>query len=251
MAHSVRFRRIRHSVLAALVLFCFTAYPAGAPGGMAALTRGGLVKPPIIDEQDIRFIPLAVNGESLQSRIWSIAKDNYGFLWLGTSAGLYRYDGYTLKRYRHERGEANSLSDDAIKVVYKDRNGILWIGTVYGGLDRLDAAQDTFTHYRHKPDDSQSLSDDRINCVYQDHTGTLWVGTHGGLDRLDAANGTFAHLKNNPQDTASLSNDTVISVVEDRQGSLWVGTAWGLNKLDRTTGRFSRFFHDSRNHHSL
>ena len=92
-------------------------------------TLQGVIKLPVIDKQDIRFIPLSANGESLQARIWSIAQDNYGFLWLGTSDGLYRYDGYNLKRYRHERDHPNSLSDDPIRIVYKDRAGILWIGT--------------------------------------------------------------------------------------------------------------------------
>ena len=213
--------------------------------------NSGLLKPPVIDAQDIRFTQFSVNGESLQSRVWSIAKDNYGFLWLGTSAGLYRYDGYTLKHYRHEPGDPNSLSDDAIRIIYKDRTGMLWVGTAYGGLDRLDPAQDIFTHYRHEPDDSRSLSDDQINCVYQDRSGALWVGTHGGLDRLEPASGTFVHLKHDPQDAASLSNNSIISILEDRQGTLWVGTAWGLNKLERTTGHFSRFLYDSKNPHSL
>jgi hypothetical protein len=169
-------RRVLLSVLGALVLCC-SAH--AAQGSIANLSSpgNGVARLLVVDKQDIRFIQFSASGESLQSRIWSIARDNYGVLWLGTTAGLHRYDGYTLKRYRHERGDPNSLSDDPVRMVYKDRAGILWIGTVYGGLDRLDPARDVFTHYRHKPDDSRSLSDDRVNCVYQDRSGALWVGT--------------------------------------------------------------------------
>ena len=243
-------RRHLLPALGALALCC-SVYAGQSNIASSNSLGNGVVRLPVIDKQDIRFIPFSASGESPQSRIWSIARDNYGFLWLGTSAGLYRYDGYILKRYRHERGDPNSLSDDPIRIVYKDRTGVLWIGTAYGGLDRFDPTQDTFTHYRHKPDDSRSLSDDRINCVYQDRSGALWVGTHGGLDRLDPATGTFAHFRNNPQDPTSLSNDNALSIIEDRQGSLWVGTTRGLNKLEQATGRFSRFLHDSRNPHSL
>lgn len=75
----------------------------------------------------------------------SIAQNRRGFLWLGTSDGLYRYDGYSLKPYRHEHGNPNSLSDDTVLAVYRDRDGILWVGTEFGGLDRLDPVADIFT----------------------------------------------------------------------------------------------------------
>ena len=41
------------------------------------------------------------------------------------------------KSYRHEPGDPDSLSDDSVMDVLKDRAGILWIATAFGGLDRL------------------------------------------------------------------------------------------------------------------
>ncbi len=233
------------------MLFCITASGTGAQHRIPASTsvQSGLVKLPVIDKQDIRFTQLSVGGESLQSRIQSITQDNYGFLWLGTNAGLYRYDGYALKSYRHDPNNPNSLSDDTISVVYRDRDGILWIGTGLGGLDRLDPTEGTFKHYRHDPADDRSLSDDGVFCIYQDRSGILWVGTRGGLDRLDPGTGTFVQY--HPQYTTS--------IFEDRLGNLWIGiltaTLTGprgvLDKMDRTTGRSSRFQHDPANPHSL
>lgn len=79
----------------------------------------GLIKPPVIDKHDIRFDRLSISDESLQSRIKSIVQDNYGFLWFGTFDGLYRYDGYTLKAYRHERGDPNSVAGDTVLALYR------------------------------------------------------------------------------------------------------------------------------------
>ena len=104
------------------------------------------------------------------------------------------YDGYSLKPYRHEPGDPNSLSDDSVRVVFRDRAGILWVGTAFGGLDRLDPAQDTFTHYRHEPGNERSLSNNAVTCIYQDRSGALWIGTNGGLDRLDPATGSLHPL---------------------------------------------------------
>ena len=197
----------------------------------------------MVDKQDIRVVRVPLEGGSLQSRVVSIAQDRYGFLWFGTDDGLYRYDGYKLRPYRRERGNPNSLGDDAVKVVYRDRSGILWVGTGFAGLDRLDPVSDTFHHYRHDSNNRGSLSDNSVNCIYQDAGGTLWVGTSGGLDRLDPGKGTFVHYRNNPEDSGSLSTNEVVDLFEDRSGNLWVGTVGGgLNRLDRSTGRFSRFY---------
>ena len=81
-----------------ILLFCAAACAVGS-----AQAKTGMQKPLVLDRQDIRFIPLSVNGVSLRARVWSIAQDNFGILWLGTSDGLYRYDGYSLKRYENER----------------------------------------------------------------------------------------------------------------------------------------------------
>ncbi|MFZ0593534.1 MAG: two-component regulator propeller domain-containing protein [Bryobacteraceae bacterium] len=247
MARSAGLPRVLLSVLGLLAAFLPHAYSASRQKS----TLDGLVKPPVIDKHDIRFTRLTVNGESLQSRIKNIVQDDYGFLWLGTYDGLYKYDGYSLRPYRHERGNPNSVADDTILALYKDRDGILWIGSKYGGLDRLDPSRDTFTHYRHESRNERSLASDNVNCVFRDRSGKLWIGTADGLDRLDSAKGAFFHYRHDPQDAGSLSSNSVNCVYEDRRGNLWVGTTWGLDRLDRATGRFSCFLHDPANPHSI
>jgi len=230
------------AVAGALPLCC-SAY-AVVPGDAR------VVRLPVIEGQDIRFVPFSVGGRSFQGRILSITQDNSGFLWFGAADGLYRYDGYNLKPYLHDPADPNTAIDDTVWIVYKDRSGILWVGT-NGGLDRVDPTQDTFQHYRHIPGDARSLSDNVVHSVYQDGSGVLWVGTAGGLDRLDPATGTFTHHRYDPNDAATLSSNEITCIIEDRLGNLWVGTVDGLNKLDRATGRISRFLQEQTNPHSL
>jgi hypothetical protein len=78
----------------------------------AASLSSGLVALPVIDGHDPQFVRLSAAGEPFQGNVVSIAQDRSGFLWFGTSEGLYRYDGYNLKPYRREPGNPNSLSDD-------------------------------------------------------------------------------------------------------------------------------------------
>ena len=86
------------------------------PQGVSTSLHPGLVRLPVVDKQDIRFTQLSAGGELLQVRIQGITQDNYGFMWFGTNAGLYRYDGYSLKSYQHDPNDPNSLSDDTIRV---------------------------------------------------------------------------------------------------------------------------------------
>ena len=127
---------------ALLVLACIATSPAHAQDRRPASPsdQNALVRLPVVDEHDIRFLPFSVD-DAPRSRIRGITQDDYGFLWLGTNSGLYRYDGYRLEHYRHEPGDPASLTDDRVWTVYKDRTGALWIGTE-GGLDRLDATRD-------------------------------------------------------------------------------------------------------------
>ena len=238
--------RTRLSVLTTLFVCLAGACPAGAQ------TRArDLVKLTVIDNHDTRFTQPFPASESLQSRITQVAQDDYGFLWFGTSDGLYKYDGYRLRPFRHDAKDPNTPGDDTIQCLYKDRDGSIWIGSRHGGLDKLDPARDAFTHYRHDSGNPGSIADDFVNCVYRSHNGDLWIGTGNGLDRLDTSGGRFIHYRHDPRNEGSLSGNGVISIHEDRQGNLWVGTSRGLNKLDRSSGRFSRFLHDPLDPNSL
>jgi ligand-binding sensor domain-containing protein/signal transduction histidine kinase len=214
-------------------------------------TVDGPVRLPVIDKHDIRFNTLSVNGNSFQRWIRSIVQDDYGFLWFGTTDGLYKYDGYSIKRYRHERENPDSVADGGINALSKDRDGSLWIGSQYGGLYRLDPSRETFARYRHEAGKPGTLANDTVHCIFRDRAGKLWIGTNDGLDRLEPGSGTFIHYRNNPRNTGTLSSNMVESVYEDQRGNLWVGTVGGLNELDRATDRFSRFLHDPADPHSI
>ena len=180
-------------------------------------------------------------GNRFSSQIQSITQDNYGFIWFGTNAGLYRYDGYSLKSYRHDPDDPNSLSDDTIRVVYKDRDGILWIGSNFGGLDRLDPTEDTFKHYRHDAADNRSLSDNSVGCIYQDRSGVLWVGTRVGLNRFEPETGTFVQYHQETPEFISnnRAGNNFTSIFEDRLGNLW---AWHCQRPEQTRPEHRQVF---------
>ena len=66
------------------------------------------------------------------SQVNCILKDGRGYMWFGTSAGLYRFDGYTFKVFQCNSQDGSSLPDSYITSIQEGLDGNLWIGTATG-----------------------------------------------------------------------------------------------------------------------
>ncbi len=201
---------------------------------------------------DLAFTNTSIEQGLSQSIVDAILQDQKGFMWFVTEDGLNRFDGYTFTVFKHDAKDPFSLAHNEIKSICAGRDGILWVGSFYRGLERFDPATGRFTHFAHDPANPASLSNDIVWAVLEDRAGRLWVGTGGGLNRLDSAAGAFRRYRHDPRDSASISHDDVRTLYEDKAGRIWVGTAGGgLNRLDPVTGRFTRFRHDPADPQSL
>jgi signal transduction histidine kinase/ligand-binding sensor domain-containing protein/DNA-binding NarL/FixJ family response regulator len=171
-------------------------------------------------------------------------KDDDGFLWIGTTGGLFRYDGIELKNYK---AGSDSLSGNWIRAIVQDHDGFIWIGTYTNGVTRYDKQTHTFTHYKHDPENLQSLSHNSIPYEVQsmlvDRAGVLWVATQGGgLNRYDKGKDAFTAFRHDPENRNSLSSNRVTALMEDRNGLLWIGTEdAGLNRLDPRSGTWTHY----------
>src|SRR5512143_493554 len=172
----------------------------------------------------VRFEHLTIQDGLSQSAGLAIFQDSRGFLWIGTQDGLNRYDGYSFTVFKHDTENAASISHNSILSIAEDRDGFLWIGTWGGGLNRFDAATETFIAYHHIPSEPSSLINNTVTSLWQDSNGALWVGTLDGLDRFNPQTRGFDHFRNLPGDPSSLSSNAISVVFEDSNRQLWVGT---------------------------
>lgn len=204
------------------------------------------------------------NPNSLShNTVSSIAEDQFGNFWLGTSSWYGNSYGTALDifnpetgqftHYKHDPANPNSLNDNLVPYIFRDRSGIMWIGTGFSGIDKFDSNKRKFRHYIHEPTNSNSLSNNHVISLYEDQSGMVWIGTSGGgLDKFDRETGRFTHHTHDPGNPNSLSDNTVWSVYEDHLGTLWIGTlSRGLDKFDRETGQFTHYTHDPNNPNSL
>lgn len=79
----------------------------------------------------------------LPSTIHCIVTDKQGFVWIGTKAGLGRFDGQELKKYVHNPHLSNSLPNNQIYQITKDEQNNLWVLTGKG-ISRYQYRSDDF-----------------------------------------------------------------------------------------------------------
>lgn len=189
--------------------------------------------------------------------IASIHEDRNGALWI-TSLNqpdvLNRFNPLTEAFTRIPADSVNlkGASGSSVFATHEDSAGVIWSGSIGGGVTRFDPATGEKTVFKHDSADARSLSDNRVYSVYGDRSGTIWVGTREGLDRFDPGTQSFVHYKHDSKNPNSLSDNWVWPIYEDRAGTLWVGTVrGGLNRFDRASGMFFSYKHDPADAQSL
>jgi ligand-binding sensor domain-containing protein/signal transduction histidine kinase len=187
-----------------------------------------------------------------RKQVNAVLRDGQGFLWIGTTEGLYRYDGHAFREFRQGFGEGR-LSDNNVRALAEDAQGDLWIATHGAGLNQWQRSSGSFRQYRHDDNDPDSLVSDNLWTLLLDSSGHLWIGTQDGLDRFDpaAADPAFVHYRHHPEDPFGLSHPQVEALLEDPAGGLWIGTQGGLNHIDPNTGTLVHYRQDPARPQSL
>ncbi|MBN2347982.1 MAG: hypothetical protein JXJ22_04045 [Bacteroidales bacterium] len=188
---------------------------------------------------DIKFDHITSNDGLSSNTLSCIFQDSRGFIWFGTNAGLNRYDGYSIKEYKHDPDDSLSLVSNVIITIAEDDEGNLWIGTRGHGMSKFDRNTEKFIPFINLPDQPEGISNNLVKKILFDSHQNLWIGTWGGLDLYQKETNTFKHLRHNKDDKNSLYNNIVHSILEDSDGNLWIGTdGAGLNLYNREKKNF-------------
>ena len=92
---------------------------------------------PIFSKSNENFITLDQRHGLGQPSILSMTQDNLGYVWVGTEAGLYRYNGYRFNEFSNTKTAISELATSYISALCAAKNNILWIGT-HSGLSRYN-----------------------------------------------------------------------------------------------------------------
>ena len=185
--------------------------------------------------------------------VTALAEDEAGLLWIGTTTGVVRHDGYQLRLFSvgegvPAAGTAGPRSAPTgaraatrfVRTLLAAPGGVLWVGLEGEGLARLDTSSQRWTLYRPDPKRPGALAHGTVRALARDADGVLWVGTTGGgLYSLAPQSEVFQ--RHGTADGA-LPDDRVHALRVDRAGNLWVGTWRGLVRKARGASRFEPVF---------
>lgn len=178
---------------------------------------------------DIELDNISLEQGLSQSTVFAIVQDAQGFMWFGTQDGLNRYDGYSVKVFRHNPANSKTICGNSIRTLMCDSRGDLWIGTENSGVDRFVCKENRFYHFVHSSDNS-SLSSNYVTSLYEDFNKNIWVGTGRGLNLLDRGSGKFKHFSFG-KDSNKLNNAIIWGISEDKKGNLWLAASIGLLRV--------------------
>jgi diguanylate cyclase (GGDEF)-like protein len=185
---------------------------------------------------------LVPHGQPLRVRALTESPD--GMIWVGTDAGLGRYDprGDRWRVYRQNLQGNSGLPDNRVQSLLIDSQGRLWVGLI-NGLSWFDSATESFSSYHRDEAEPRSLPDDYIVSLFEDRGGSLWIGTKsGGLAKWNPRTWSFGHFRASAEE--GFTDRNITSFAEDKLGRLWIGTfGSGINLLDRASSRVTPVRH--------
>jgi ligand-binding sensor domain-containing protein/signal transduction histidine kinase len=186
-----------------------------------------------------------------------------GYLWVGTSFGLARFDGRRFTVFNKDNTPALALSDTCTALTEDTSTATLWIGTRQGVVAKHGAhwsrltTNDGLCHdgvlslwasprtglwigterglacYRHGAfaasphGDARSWIDELVNCIFEDQAGLLYAGLLDGLVQVNPSNGELHPLQNATPDGYP---HPVLAITAASPNGLWFGGWDGLHR---------------------
>jgi signal transduction histidine kinase/ligand-binding sensor domain-containing protein/DNA-binding response OmpR family regulator len=169
------------------------------------------------------------NGSSrslTSSPITSIAVDG-DKLWLGTSEGLDIFDTKTgdISNYRQNYRDIYSLTAKIVRCIYIDKQGIYWLGTIGGGVDKYDRNLNLFNLVKSNVFDEKGLNSPIVTSFAEYKNGKVYVGTDGkGLSLFDPETKLFQHLNIKSKRTGSTDHTSILALKIRKSNDLLIGT---------------------------
>ena len=162
----------------------------------------------------------------LTNSIWCIWETQDKTMWFGTEGGLVRHrrpSGSLTKPRSRVFGTAHGLSHPAVRSIYEDRWGYLWLATKGGGLCRFDPRTEQFICLNR----DDGLPTDKLLSLAGSGDGVLWIGTYRrgvvrfvlpseGIDPR-GQKWRFEHYPLTTDDEIR----TIYSMYRDREGNIW------------------------------
>jgi len=202
-----------------------------------------VILPAFISANSFTIKKLGVEQGLSNNNINGIVQDRSGLMWIGTRAGLNRFDGSKFKVFRHSTLVENSINSNELNPIFADKHdNIIWVATERNGVNAYNYDENKFTYYTTSDTSKNCISSNGVTDISDDKEGNIWFTTYNaGVDYLNKKTGQFTHY--NQYNVKGLGSNYNWCAVDDHNGHLYVGHVLSgmsvINLKDRTAVNFS------------
>jgi len=210
---------------------------------------------------EIQFDRLSVKEGLLDHSINCIIQDHIGFIWIGGSDGLYRYDGYDFTTYQYQPGKEAYKYFREVYKIRETRDGLFWILSESGIIlfdPELGKAELLYDYvYESRSDEFNVLPD-----LIIDSNQNIWVSYRQGLMKISCPGNIKEIFENTSDSNFKLTDhlnttywdipdskgelkNIITRIYEDRDKNILAGTVTGLFILKKGTGSLANVLADN------
>ncbi len=160
--------------------------------------------------QEYSFVKYSVKEGLPSGTVLVSFQDSHGFIWVGSEAGLSRFDGRVFKNFSTSSG----LLNNSVRCLAEDKDGNIWAGTAMGISVLFPDG-----HIKNYTSSTHGFEGDIVNNIFIDRNNTKWFSTKKGLYRFS---------KNTKPEEVEFSTrgskERITTITEDKNGLLLLGT---------------------------
>lgn len=166
----------------------------------------------------------------------NIVEDNEGNLWMGSEySPLVKYNP---KKERVEKVCREIFADNGITSLYLDRQkNELWVGTLRGGLVRMNSKGDVIRRFMYVKGNPHSLPNNHVRKIIPYGTDSLILAHHTGLTIFNKLNGGCREEPRLNLGSSGHASD----ILFDSKGYCWVSVSSGVVRYNLATGERMEF----------
>ncbi|WP_462317121.1 ligand-binding sensor domain-containing protein [Marinilabilia sp.] len=164
-----------------------------------------------------------------------------GEVMLGTAGGLKElivesFSGHSVQTVN------DFLSETIVTSLFQDKTGIIWIGTRYNGLFKLNMTPPKFKTIPFEVWQDEKFQALNVQSVFQDEEGYVWLATvDSGIFKYHPQSRDLEHIAFYCPDRSILEPSSVYVLKKDVLGRLWAGTNCGLFYYSTLNKKFVKF----------
>lgn len=194
---------------------------------------------PVVEDRLARFESVGDLDSIPDGVVTALVQDDLGFLWIGTTQGLIRHDGYRFRREVHQADRPGALGGNLVRSLLVDRQQRLWVGTDADGVSIRDPDTGRFEVLREGA--PAGFPPGPVMAMVEDPVEGVWIGARGGgVARVDARGRVLEAWRQGDPAQPPPRSDQVHTLLIDSDGALWIGTRDGLRRLVRSAGSSAR-----------